>query len=93
MVYSPWLTPALDQLLSVGQVDTIFLTGGETDICVLATALGAIDRGFRLILIEEALCSSSDRTHDELMDLYSSRFDTQIELIATDALLVNWRKS
>ncbi len=92
MVYSPWKAVALDQLLSRGQVDTIFLTGGETDICVLATALGAIDRGFRLILIKDALCSSSDRTHDELMDLYSSRFDTQIEVIDTDALLANWRE-
>lgn len=91
-VYSPWLTPALDQLLSLGQVDTIFLTGGETDICVLATALGAIDRGFRLILIKDALCSSSDRTHDELMDLYASRFDTQIEVFNTDILLANWRE-
>src|SRR5690606_36392277 len=91
-VYSPWLTPALDQLLSLGQVDTIFLTGGETDICVLATALGAIDRGFRLILIKAALCSSSDRTHDELMDLYASRFDTQIEVFNTDTLLANWRE-
>lgn len=91
-VYSPWLTPALDQLLSLGQVDTIFLTGGETDICVLATALGAIDRGFRLILIKDALCSSSDRTHDELMDLYASRFDTQIEVFNTDTLLANWRE-
>lgn len=78
--------------MSRGQVDTIFLTGGETDICVLATALGAIDRGFRLILIKDALCSSSNRTHDELMDLYSSRFDTQIEVIDTDALLTNWRE-
>lgn len=91
-VYSPWLTPALDQLLSLRQVDTIFLTGGETDICVLATALGAIDRGFRLILIKDALCSSSDRTHDELMDLYASRFDTQIEVFNTDTLLANWRE-
>lgn len=89
-VYSPWLTPALDELLTRGKVDTIFLTGGETDICVLATALGAIDRGFRLILVKDALCSSSDRTHDELMDLYSSRFDTQIEVIETDDLLDNW---
>lgn len=91
-VYSPWLSPALDQLMSQGKVDTILLTGGETDICVLATALGAIDRGFRLILVADALCSSSDRTHDELMDLYSSRFDTQIEVTDTDDLLENWRK-
>lgn len=89
-VYSPWLTPALDQLLRRGKVDTILLTGGETDICVLATALGAIDRGFRLVLVRDALCSSSDHTHDALMDLYYTRFDTQIEVASTLEVLEQW---
>lgn len=89
-VYSPWLDPALDRLLGQGQVDTILLTGGETDICVLATVLGAIDRGFRVVLVADALCSSSDRTHDELMDLYSRRFDTQIEMAVTEEVLDAW---
>ena len=40
-VYSPWLTPALDGLLRKIKAHTLLLTGGETDICVLSTALGA----------------------------------------------------
>lgn len=35
--------------------------GDETDVCVLATMLGAIDRGFRTILVTDALCSSCRR--------------------------------
>ena len=30
-------------------VDTVFISGGESDICVLATLLGAVDRGYRVI--------------------------------------------
>lgn len=92
MVYSPWFDPALDRLLAQAKVNSILLTGGETDICVLATALGAIDRGFRVIMVRDALCSSSDRTHSELMDIYSSRFDTQIEVADTEEILENWPK-
>jgi hypothetical protein len=31
--------------------NTLVITGGETDVCVMATMLGAIDWGFRVILV------------------------------------------
>jgi PhnB protein len=34
--------------------DTLILTGAETDVCVLSTALGAIDHGYRVIIVEDA---------------------------------------
>lgn len=89
-VYSPWMEGRLDALLAQTQVETIVLTGGETDVCVLATALGAIDRGFRVILAADALCSSSDATHDALMDLYSSRFSVQVEVASAQEILDHW---
>lgn len=89
-VYSPWHDPALRTILNRGGVDTLIITGGETDVCVLATALGAIDLGYRVILIEDALCSSSDRTHDNLIDLYATRFDIQIETSTTEEMLDCW---
>lgn len=88
--YSPWLDPALDRLLVAGKIDTLVLSGGETDVCVLATALGAVDRGYRVVLAEDALCSSADETHEAVLRLYQSRFDLQIELASTDELLENW---
>lgn len=91
-VYSPWLDPALGGLLARGRVNTVLLSGGETDICILATALGAIDRGFRVVLAADALCSSSDRTHDQLMDLYVSRFDVQIEVAGTAEIRESWAR-
>jgi nicotinamidase-related amidase len=43
---------------------SLVITGSETDVCVLATALDAVDRGYRVILIENAVCCSSDAGHD-----------------------------
>jgi nicotinamidase-related amidase len=65
-VYSPWTGSNLHQQLRSAGSDTVIITGGETDVCVLATMLGAIDWGFRIILVTDALCSSVDETHDAI---------------------------
>lgn len=89
-VYSPWLTPALEQQLREWETSTVVVTGGETDVCVLATVLGAIDRGFRVVVAEDAICSSSDETHDALVTLYGRRFSQQLTMMSTDDLLREW---
>jgi nicotinamidase-related amidase len=89
-VYSPWTGSALHaQLREIG-VDTVVVTGGETDVCVLATVLGAVDWGFRTILVTDALCSSADETHDSMMNIYMNRFGQQVECITTETLLHTW---
>lgn len=89
-VYSPFATPHLHNLLQAEQVNTLVVTGGETDVCVLATVLDAIDYGYRVILPSDALCSSSDATHDALMRLYRERFTHHIEVCASEELLDHW---
>jgi nicotinamidase-related amidase len=42
-LYSPWIDTELDAELKRRKTDA--LSGSETDVCVLATALGAVDRG------------------------------------------------
>lgn len=89
-VYSPWTGTDLQRQLRSLNIDTIIVTGGETDVCVLATMFGAIDWGFRVVLVTDALCSSADETHDATMELYANRFGEQVEIVSTETLLQNW---
>jgi len=89
--YSPFAEPALERLLRERGADALVITGAETDLCVLAAVLDAVDRGYRVVLAADAVCSSSDQTHDALMTLYHSRFSEQIETAESDAILAAWR--
>ena len=71
-VYSAFGNAKLVPWLKSLGVDTLIVSGGETDICVLATVMSAIDLGYRIVLATDALCSVSDRTHDALMTLTAS---------------------
>jgi nicotinamidase-related amidase len=90
-VYSPWLERNLDNLLRDTPIDTLIVSGGETDVCVLATVLGAVDRGYRVVVATDALCSSTDETHDAMMTLYHNRYGQQVETVTTDTILDSWR--
>ncbi len=80
-VYSPWLDGRLHRHLAENRVETLVISGGETDVCVLATVLGAIDLGYRVILIKNALCSGSDPTHDATLSVIGNRFSVQADVM------------
>ncbi len=90
-VYSAFATGKLHRELRRARINTLIISGGETDVCVLSTILSAIDLGYRIIVVKDALCSSSDETHDALLGLYGRRFDLQIELTNADELLETWK--
>jgi len=85
--YSPWIDGRLHEALSRDGVDTLIITGGETDVCVLATVVGAIDLGYRIIIPRDAVCSGADTTHDSTLELLEKRFSVQIEVASTEELL------
>jgi nicotinamidase-related amidase len=85
--YSPWIDGQLHSALRNHEVGTLVLTGGETDVCVLATALGGIDLGYRVIVLKDAVCSGADETHDASLTLLGDRFSVQLELLTTEEFL------
>jgi nicotinamidase-related amidase len=89
-VYSPWLDDALDCRLAARGTDTLIVTGGETDVCVLGTVLGGVDRGYRIVVVTDALCSSTDETHDASMGVYRNRYGQQVETVETEEVLAAW---
>jgi nicotinamidase-related amidase len=85
--YSPWIDGRLNTHLQQSKVGTIVVSGGETDVCVLATAMGGIDLGYCVIVLRDAVCSGGDETHDASLKLLGDRFSVQLELMATDEFL------
>ncbi|MBB4375409.1 Nicotinamidase-related amidase [Bradyrhizobium sp. Rc3b] len=90
--YSAFSNPALAGRLIDKNVGTVVITGAETDVCVLSTVLSAVDLGFRVVIVEDALCSSSDVGHDALMTMYRTRFHGQVDLVTTEELAEFWRE-
>jgi nicotinamidase-related amidase len=90
--YSPFTEPNLVALLNSRQVDTLVITGAETDVCVLATVLGAVDLGYRTIIVSDAICSSADAHHDALLQLYHQRFTDQVETADAEHVLSQWTR-
>jgi nicotinamidase-related amidase len=72
------------------QADGRIVTGSETDACVLATVLDAVDLGYRVIVVQDGICSSSDEGHDALLKVYHQRYSQQIETADAEAVLSAW---
>ena len=88
---SAFSRPGFATALKRRGITTLVVTGGETDVCVLATVMQAIDLGFRVVLPTDALCSTSDGAHDTVVDLFGARFSSQVEATTTEDLLRRWQ--
>lgn len=89
-IYSPWLDGRLHRFLQQRKAETLVISGGETDVCVLAAVLGAVDLGYRVILAKDAICSASDATHDDSLELFARRFSVHLSLMDSEEVLEVW---
>lgn len=88
--YSAFHQSSLGNFLAERDVSSLIISGAETDVCVLSTALAAVNIGYRVAIVEDALCSSSDPGHDALMTMYRLRYTEQIDLLKADQLPEVW---
>lgn len=91
-VYSSFHDGRLAPYVRERGIDSLVISGAETDVCVLAAVLAAVDHGFRVVIASDALCSSADATHDALLKVFHERFSQQIEVAETDIILELWQK-
>lgn len=89
--YSAFVDSPLHRHLLDRSADGLLITGSETDVCVLSTVLSAVDLGYPVTLITDAVCSSSDEGHDALLKVYQGRFSQQIETASAEEILRQWR--
>ena len=91
LVFSAFQDGALRDMLHRRSADTLVFSGVETDVCVLATVLGAIDDGYRVVIVEEAVASSNERGHRAALAGVLPRFDQQIEVVGVEDVLHDWQ--
>jgi nicotinamidase-related amidase len=88
--YSAFAEPNLSDHLRRREADALIVSGSETNVCVLSTVLDAVDIGYRVIVVRDAICSSSDEGHEMLMRLYHTRYTEQIETADAETILSRW---
>jgi nicotinamidase-related amidase len=88
--YSAFADSELLAHLQCRKADGLIITGAETDVCVLATVLDAVDLGFPVTIVRDAICSSSDQGHDAQLEVYHCRYSLQIATADMDEILDQW---
>lgn len=69
------------------ETDTLILSGAETDACVYASLLSAVDLGPRVIIATDAVTSSDPAAHDATLNILARRLPTQVDLATTKEII------
>ena len=54
----------MERLLQVKDINTLVLTGVATNFVVEGTAREAVDRGYKVVVLEDCCASLTDEMHD-----------------------------
>jgi nicotinamidase-related amidase len=89
--FSAFTNYGLVVALRAAEIDTLILSGVETDVCVWATALDAVDAGFFVVLARDAMTSFSAEAHAATLDVIAPRFAPQIFVMDSATLDAAWK--
>jgi nicotinamidase-related amidase len=59
-----WYGTDVDSTLRNLRVDTVVLTGVSTNLALFAGAVGAVDRGYQAVIVEDASAGATAEAHD-----------------------------
>lgn len=90
-VFSAFGNEKLVAALASAGTETLILSGVETDVCVLATALDAIDAGYFVVLARDALTSYSPEAHQAVLDVIAPRYAPQLVVMTHAELEAAWK--
>lgn len=88
--YSAFGSVPFAAYLAERSIRSLVLTGVETDVCVLATALEAVDRGLQVVIPADAVTSWSLASHRATLELVLPRLDQQICIATVDEIMASW---
>ncbi|MEK1933740.1 MAG: isochorismatase family cysteine hydrolase [Pararhizobium sp.] len=88
--YSVFGAPGFTERLRAEGIDTLVFSGVETDVCIYASVLAAIDQGFRVVIATDAVGSSDVAAHEATMNILAPRLSEQLEMAPTQAILDAW---
>ncbi len=89
--FSAFGNAKLVEALNAAGTETVILSGVETDVCVWATALDAVDAGFFVVLARDALASGTPEAHHALLDVIAPRFAPQVAVMNHAELEAAWK--
>ncbi|MDX3926858.1 MAG: cysteine hydrolase [Shinella sp.] len=85
--YSIFAVPGFAERLMAEEVDTVIMSGVETDVCVYSSVLAAVDLGYRVVLAADALGSADGEAHAAVLTHLVPRLPEQIQVMTTAAIL------
>jgi nicotinamidase-related amidase len=89
--FSAYSGPFFQRALSSLEARTLVLSGVETDVCVLATALEAVDRGHRVVIAADAVTSFSPAGHRAVLDHVLPRYEHMIDVADAAEIIAAWQ--
>ncbi|MDQ0469846.1 cysteine hydrolase family protein [Labrys wisconsinensis] len=88
--YSVFGAEGFAGMLAHRGVDALVFSGVETDVCVLASVLDAVDLGLRVVVVSDAVTSADLDVHAIVLGRLLPRLDAQVEIATTEAVLAAW---
>jgi ureidoacrylate peracid hydrolase len=89
--YDAFAGSDLDGVLRARQVTSLVVTGTMTDICVLATVVGAFNREYRITVVDDAVSTLWPEIQRATLDIIGRAFGRVVSSKSVLDTLTTWR--